>query len=304
MTGRHAKPSPPDSGPEVSSGQERSRRQPRRRSKQKDATANVVTEPVYFPTEEPQVEGGPRRALIVKNLVVETISKRRRRGRGSVAKLRRFTGSVEKTRHIVFDNFSLSVGRGERVGLVVQGPQNGAKLLQAICETIPIEAGSVRRSGNWIAVLNVGQMTVDVLTLRQNIHLCAGLLGHNGPLPAEKVRAVLDMLGVGNDQHQPMRMYESSLKKSLVFATASQMDADVYCFASPFEVRTSEFQVALQSKMNERVANGASVIVSSTNTRALRGFTDRNIEVPVLHQSSADSSDSGGDDSGGGMDLI
>lgn len=219
----------------------------------------------------------PSVAVNAVDVGVDLVWRRRRKGAGNVARLRRLTGSVQTRSRSIFADVTFKVRRGECVGITIPGRGNDILLGQVLAGMLDPDAGTVRRTGRWVFSPGGPDLLVNGLTLRQNVHLIAGLLGYPGPLPSEIETQVLESLDAVPLQHRAVDGLPHSLLRRVTTMTALHLPADVYCLAGGLRTGSQVERRALRRLIKSRVQEGGTVIAIA---KRLPGMpVDRTIEV-------------------------
>lgn len=217
--------------------------------------------------------------LIAEDVGVELMWKRRHKGAGKIDRLRRLTGSVETRSQSVFSGVNLDVAHGECVGITIPGRGNDILLGQVLTGMLPPDDGIVRRQGQWIFSPGGPDLLAGGLTLRQNIHLVAGLLGYPGPLPEAIEDSVIQALDAASTKNRPTMSLPFSLLRIVTTVTALHLPADVYCLAGGLKTNSQEERRMLRRLIKQRVKAGGTVIAIA---KRLPGVpVNRTIKVPA-----------------------
>ncbi len=219
----------------------------------------------------------PSIAVNAADISVDLVFRRRRRGASNLARLRRLTGSVERRNRSIFADVSFKVRRGECVAITIPGRGNDVLLGQVLAGLLDPDAGTVRRTGRWVFSPGGADLIASGLSLRQNIHLIAGLLGYPGPLPEELERATLESLDAYSVRNRPAGDLPYSLLRRVTAMTALHLPGDVYCLAGPLKAGSQEERRAMRRVIKQRIQEGATVITIAR--RLPRMPVDRTITV-------------------------
>lgn len=178
----------------------------------------------------------------------------------------------------VLKDVSLSVRRGEWVG--IYGPNGTGKttLMRILAGLLPADAGTVERIGKVSCFFELGVGFHPERSAAENVYL-HGLL--HGLTPAE-IRARTDEIirfaGVESHRDLPMKCYSSGMNSRLAYAAASIIDADIYLFDEVFAVADREYQEKCRSHMRGLRARGKTALIVNHGLESLRQFCDR-----ILH---------------------
>ena len=216
-------------------------------------------------------------ALSAEGVTVNLVWRRRRRGRGRVDRLRRLAGSVETGSRTAFANINFEVKRGECVGIIIGGKGNDQLLGQVLTGKLAPDSGTVSRSGRWIFSPAGRGLMVGGLSLGQNVNLVAGLLGYPGSLPKDLETSILESVNASSLRNRATSQVPVGILRQITTMTALHLPADVYCLVGSLGSDFGSKGNAVQSAINKRIANGATVIAISQKPPGIP--VDRVIDV-------------------------
>lgn len=219
----------------------------------------------------------PSVAVNAADISVDLVFRRRRRGASNIARLRRLTGSIERKNRSIFSDVSFKIRRGEFVAVTIPGRDNDVLLGQVLTGLLDPDAGTVRRTGRWVFSPGGADLIAGGLSLRQNIHLVAGLMGYPGQLPEDIERAVLDALDAYSLRNRPASDLPYGLLRRVTTLTALNLPGDVYCLVGPLKAGSQEERRALRRAIKQRLEDGGTIITISR--RQPRMPVDRTIAV-------------------------
>ncbi|MBN3723533.1 ABC transporter ATP-binding protein [Burkholderia sp. Ac-20379] len=124
-------------------------------------------------------------------------------------------------------DISLSVRRGETVGIVGRNGSGKSTLLQIICGTLAPSSGSLNVSGKVAALLELGSGFDAEYTGRENIYLNAQLYGLTRAQIDARYDSIAAFADIGEFIDQPVKTYSSGMFVRLAFAVIAHVDADI-----------------------------------------------------------------------------
>ena len=122
---------------------------------------------------------------------------------------------------------SLTVARGETVGIVGRNGSGKSTLLQMICGTLSPTVGEVRVSGRVAALLELGSGFNPEFTGRENVYLNGAILGMSREEIDAKFERIVAFSELAEVIDQPVKTYSSGMYVRLAFAVIAHADADV-----------------------------------------------------------------------------
>lgn len=181
---------------------------------------------------------------------------------------------------VALDGASFAARKGEVLGLVGANGAGKSTALRLAAGVYRADGGTVSVRGRVAAMIELGAGFHPDLSGRENIFLAGALLG----LRKREVQAVLEPIvefsGVGGFIDSPVRVYSSGMAVRLGFSVAAHVPAEVLLVDEVLAVGDLEFQERCLRRMEERRAEGVTVLFVSHNMAVVEQFCDR---VVLLH---------------------
>lgn len=122
---------------------------------------------------------------------------------------------------------TLTVRKGETVGLIGRNGSGKSTFLQLLCGTLTPTTGRIAVNGRIAALLELGAGFNPEFTGRENVYLAASVLGLSNEQISERYDSIAEFAGIGDFIEQPVKLYSSGMYARLAFAVAAHVDADV-----------------------------------------------------------------------------
>jgi lipopolysaccharide transport system ATP-binding protein len=172
---------------------------------------------------------------------------------------------------------SLSIERGETLGIV--GPNGGGKstLLQIICGVLEPTTGRVHTPGRVAALLELGAGFNPEFTGRENVYLNGEILGLSR---AEMDRALPEIerfADIGEFLDRPVKTYSSGMYVRLAFSAAINVAPDILIVDEALAVGDAVFANRCVRKFEEIKKRGVTVIFVSHDLGLVKLISDRAI---------------------------
>ncbi|WPP42081.1 ABC transporter ATP-binding protein [Paenibacillus hunanensis] len=172
------------------------------------------------------------------------------------------------------DKVSLSVKRGETVGIIGKNGSGKSTLLKMIAGVLSPTEGKVEVNGNVSALLELGAGFNGDLSGLENIYLNGTLLGYSKDYVDKSIKAILEFADIGDFIYQPVKTYSSGMFVRLAFAIAININPEVLIVDEALSVGDMRFQQKCYRKIRE-VKKTGTVLFVSHDTGALASFCDR-----------------------------
>lgn len=173
------------------------------------------------------------------------------------------------------NNVSLSLAKGEWVG--IYGPNGSGKttLLKILGGLLEADAGTVDRQGRLSCFFTLGVGFHPERLASENIYFHGLLHGMSPQETTELTKQVIDFAGVRSHMHLPLKCYSTGLQMRLAFAAMVHVDADVYLLDEVLAVGDKDFQEKCKAHMRSMREAGKSAVLVLHDEKMLREFCDR-----------------------------
>lgn len=160
------------------------------------------------------------------------------------------------------DGLDFRVAPGESVGVLGVNGSGKSTLLQILSGNLAPTAGTVAVRGRLCALLELGSGFNPEFTGRENVFLCARLLGMSEAEIAARYAAIVAFADIGDFIDRPVRCYSSGMYVRLAFAVAAHTDPDILLVDEVLSVGDLFFQQKCNLHMQRRLGSAAKVIVT------------------------------------------
>lgn len=181
--------------------------------------------------------------------------------------------------HQALQNVSLSVERGEWLG--IYGPNGSGKttLLRILAGLLPPDAGTVCRSGSLSCFFGLGAGFHVERSAVENIYLHGLLHG----MPPKEVRAsiprVLAFAGIESHALLPIKCLSTGMKLRLAYAAAAHIHSDIYVFDEVLAVGDADFRQQCRDHMHDLKKAGKTVLIVMHGMKDVQEFCDRIVHL-------------------------
>jgi lipopolysaccharide transport system ATP-binding protein len=170
---------------------------------------------------------------------------------------------------------SLSVGRGETLGIV--GPNGCGKstLLQIICGVLEPTTGRVATQGRVAALLELGAGFNPEFTGRENVYLNGEILGLSRSQIEKALPEIERFADIGEFLDRPVKTYSSGMYVRLAFSTAINVSPDILVVDEALAVGDAVFANRCVRKFEEIRKRGVTVVFVSHDLSLVKLISDR-----------------------------
>lgn len=194
---------------------------------------------------------------------------------------------VQRRKKDVFNNVSLLIKPGERVGFMGRNGAGKSTILRLLCGIEKPSSGTIRITSRLSWPVGVASGVVPTLTGKENVKFVCRLFTASMQQAQEILEFVEAFSELGDYINMPVQTYSSGMRSRLAFAMSMAFDFDFYIVDEAFAVGDAAFKKKCQAMFKERAKNKGIIIVSHS-PGMLREFCDRGI---YLHQAGLTQSD-------------
>lgn len=190
-----------------------------------------------------------------------------------------FTKKGNTCEKVVLDNISLSVGKGETVGVIGKNGAGKSTLMKIISGITYATSGEIEVQGRVGSLINLSAGFNPDYTGRKNIYYKAALLGMKEEEVDAVIEDIIEFVELGEYFDMPLRTYSSGMSARLGFALAVFSDPDILIIDEVFAVGDKSFQKKSREKTIELFTAGKSILFSSHSDSLIKEFCNRVIYI-------------------------
>ena len=175
------------------------------------------------------------------------------------------------------NDVSLTVSRGETVGIVGRNGSGKSTLLQIICGTLAPSSGQLEVRGRIAALLELGAGFNPEFTGRENVFLNGAILGLDHASMRERFDRIAAFADIGEFMEQPVKTYSSGMYVRLAFAVAINVEPDILVVDEALSVGDEAFQRKCFARIEAIRQAGATILFVSHSAATVIDLCDRAI---------------------------
>lgn len=187
-------------------------------------------------------------------------------------------------RRVALDDVSVTVERGELLGIVGANGSGKSTLLKVLAGTQRAERGTITKAGRVVPLLELGTGFRPELTGSENLEINALLLGMTRREIRARRAAIIEFSGLGDAIREPLKNYSSGMRMRLGFAVAAHADADVLLLDEVLAVGDAGFQQRCIERLQAFARAGGGIIIVAHDLTTVRALCDRAL---LLHHGRA-----------------
>lgn len=170
---------------------------------------------------------------------------------------------------------SLTVRRGETVGIIGRNGSGKSTLLQIIAGTLAPTGGEVCVGGRVAALLELGSGFHAEATGRENVFMNGAILGLSQAQIAERYDDIVAFAEIGEFLEQPVKTYSSGMVVRLAFAVAAHVSADILIVDEALSVGDEGFQRKCFSWLERFRERGGTLLFVTHGAQTVVKLCDR-----------------------------
>ncbi len=175
------------------------------------------------------------------------------------------------------NNVSITINRGESVGIVGDNGAGKSTLLKMITGVAFPDEGEITVDGKVAALLELTAGFSMEMTGRENIYLKGYILGLEDSYIKQIEEKIIEFAELGDYIDQPVRTYSSGMKMRLGFAINVNIEPDVLVVDEALSVGDATFKKKCKNKIKEIIANGTTVLYVSHSANSVKEICPRSI---------------------------
>jgi len=173
------------------------------------------------------------------------------------------------------EDVSVTLRRGERLGVIGRNGAGKSTLLRVIAGILEPDRGRVRRGPVSCQLMSLALGFTPHLSGRDNAILSGLMLGLRRRDIVARLPAIREFCELGEFFEQPIAAYSSGMVLRLAFSVAIQVEPDVLLIDEVLAVGDAEFQEKSGAALRERMREGHTVVLVSHDEQQIAALCDR-----------------------------
>lgn len=181
--------------------------------------------------------------------------------------------------HEVLKGVSVSIKKGEVVGLIGENGSGKSTLLKLMTRIIYPDKGEIEIKGKVSSLLELGAGFHPDMTGRENIYTNASIFGLTKKEIDERLEVIIEFSELGEFIDNPVRTYSSGMYMRLAFSVAINVDAEILLVDEILAVGDASFQAKCFKKMQEIKNEGKTIVIVSHDLTSIERLCDRAVWI-------------------------
>ncbi len=185
------------------------------------------------------------------------------------------SGKKKFKEHLALNNVSLTVKKGETVGIIGTNGSGKSTILKIITGVLTPTSGEVSVDGHISALLELGAGFNMEYNGIDNIYLNGMMIGFSEEEIDKRLSAILEFADIGDYVYQPVKTYSSGMFVRLAFAVAINIDPEILIVDEALSVGDVFFQAKCYHKFEEFKEQGKTILFVSHDLSSISKYCDR-----------------------------
>ncbi len=184
-------------------------------------------------------------------------------------------GKKKFKEHRALNNVSLTVKKGETVGIIGTNGSGKSTILKIITGVLSPSEGEVNVDGHISALLELGAGFNMEYNGIDNIYLNGMMIGFSEEEITRRLDSILEFADIGDYVYQPVKTYSSGMFVRLAFAVAINIDPEILIVDEALSVGDVFFQAKCYHKFEEFKKQGKTILFVSHDLSSISKYCDR-----------------------------
>ena len=180
---------------------------------------------------------------------------------------------------IVLNDLSLTIKKGEAVGLIGHNGCGKSTLLKLMTRILYPEKGTIDVKGRVSSLIELGAGFHPDMSGRENIYTNAAIFGLTKSEIDARLDDIIEFSELEEFIDNPVRTYSSGMYMRLAFSVAINVNADVLLIDEILAVGDANFQAKCFAKLQEIKGKGTTIVIVSHSLGQIEAFCDRTIWI-------------------------
>lgn len=173
------------------------------------------------------------------------------------------------------DNVSLTIKKGEAVGLIGANGSGKSTVLKLISGILTPDGGIIDVNGKISALIELGAGFHPDFSGRENIYTNAAIFGLSRARTDAIIDDIIDFSGISDFIDAPVRTYSSGMYMRLAFSVAIHVSPEILLIDEILAVGDGDFQKKCFDKIMEFKNNNVTIILVTHDLESVKKLCDK-----------------------------
>ncbi|MCD8119028.1 MAG: ABC transporter ATP-binding protein [Lachnospiraceae bacterium] len=186
-------------------------------------------------------------------------------------------GQLKYNEFWALTNVSISLRKGERLGILGLNGAGKSTLLKVIAGVYKQTSGTVTVKGKIAPLLELGAGFDPQYTGKENVFLYGAVLGYRRNFLESKYDEIVEFSELGEFMDVPLKNYSSGMRARLGFAIATVVEPEILILDEVLSVGDTKFRKKSEKKIMSMFDKGVTVLFVSHSTDQVRRLCNKAI---------------------------
>jgi len=186
-----------------------------------------------------------------------------------------FFSSAHSPRFSALKNVSLTINKGEVLGIIGKNGAGKSTILQIICGNLKPSSGTIHTEGRIGSMLELGAGFHPEFTGIENIYLNAATMGLKKSQILKVIDEIIEFAGIGNFIEKPVKTYSNGMNMRLAFSIATCTVPEILVIDEVLSVGDQEFSLKCIDRILELKKRGTTIVFCSHSKYQVEALCDR-----------------------------
>jgi lipopolysaccharide transport system ATP-binding protein len=182
---------------------------------------------------------------------------------------------IEKRAIHAVKNLTVTINRGERVGLIGHNGAGKSTLLRAIAGIYPLSGGRIEVTGRMQGLYDLATGFEPESSGRDNVMYRGLSIGCAPSVVQERADEIIAFADLGEFIDLPMRTYSAGMVVRLGFAISTYLQGDILLIDEVFGAGDVSFQVKAMRRMHELIERSGILVLVSHDMNLMSSLCTR-----------------------------
>jgi len=181
--------------------------------------------------------------------------------------------------HVVLNNISINIKKGEVIGIVGRNGSGKSTLLKMISKIMEPDSGAIKVRGTIASILELGMGFHQDMTGRENIYIKGAMYGFSKSDIDKRIDSIIEYSNLGDYIENPLKTYSSGMTGRLAFAIMIHVDADIFLVDEILSIGDVSFSAKAIQHFRSISKSGKTVVFVSHGLGTIEEMCSRAIWI-------------------------
>jgi len=181
--------------------------------------------------------------------------------------------------HVVLDDISVNIRKGEVVGIIGRNGSGKSTLLKMISKIMEPDSGTIEVRGTIASILELGMGFHQDMTGRENIYIKGAMYGFSKSDIDKRIDSIIEYSNLGDYIENPLKTYSSGMTGRLAFAIMVHVNADIFLVDEILSIGDVSFSAKAVQHFRSISKSGKTVVFVSHNLGTIEEMCSRAIWI-------------------------